>query len=122
MQPSPVSLDTSVLIWGIEQTATKGQRAMIPRATLLLEELDSRAVDIVITAPVVAEYLSGFGQTGPYHDFETTDLISAATGGLAYVFGDADRPPVRISSPQSFFLGAQHAAERRRRRRHRHRL
>ena len=59
---------------------------------------------------IVLVSLSAFGQDGPYRDFETTDLVSAALGGIVFVFGDADRPPVRINSPQAFFLGGQHAA------------
>lgn len=63
-----------------------------------------------ITPDIILASLSPFGQDGPYKDFETSDLVSSALGGLVFVFGDADRPPVRISSPQAFFIGAQHAA------------
>jgi len=63
-----------------------------------------------INPKIILVSLSAYGQTGPYRDFETTELISAATGGLVRVFGDADRPPVRISTPQSYYIGSQHAA------------
>lgn len=63
-----------------------------------------------ITPDIILASLTPFGQDGPYKDFETSDLVSAALGGLVFVFGDADRPPVRISSPQAYFIGAQHAA------------
>ena len=63
-----------------------------------------------ITPDIILVSLSPFGQDGPYKDFETSDLVSSALGGLVFVYGDADRPPVRISSPQAYFIGAQHAA------------
>ncbi|MCS7207257.1 MAG: CoA transferase [Dehalococcoidia bacterium] len=48
--------------------------------------------------------ITPFGQTGPYAHWKATDLTIQAMGGLAYVTGDADRPPVRISFPQAWVL------------------
>ncbi len=39
--------------------------------------------------------LSGFGQTGPYKDQAGFGAVGEAMGGLRYVTGFADRPPVR---------------------------
>ena len=60
--------------------------------------------DIILTS------ITPFGQSGPYAHYKVTDLVAVATGGMANVFGDADRPPVRISAPQAYYLGSQHAA------------
>ena len=60
--------------------------------------------DIILTS------ITPFGPDGPYAEYNATDLVAAAMGGMVWVFGDADRPPVRITAPQSCFLGAQHAA------------
>ena len=38
--------------------------------------------------------ISGFGQTGPYRDRTSYDRIGQAIGGLIYVTGEADQPPV----------------------------
>lgn len=46
--------------------------------------------------------ITPFGRTGPYKDYKTTDLTALAMGGLLYLTGDADRPPVRIGSPQAY--------------------
>ena len=46
--------------------------------------------------------ITPFGRTGPYKDYKATDLTSLAMGGLLYLTGDADRPPVRIGSPQAY--------------------
>jgi benzylsuccinate CoA-transferase BbsE subunit len=46
--------------------------------------------------------LSPFGQTGPYASYAGSDLIEFAMGGLMYLCGDPDRPPVRVSAEQSY--------------------
>ena len=38
--------------------------------------------------------ISGFGQTGPYRDRTSYDRIGQAIGGMIYVTGEADQPPV----------------------------
>ena len=40
--------------------------------------------------------LSGYGQTGPYRDRPGFGVIGESMGGLRYVTGYADRPPVRL--------------------------
>ena len=39
--------------------------------------------------------LSGFGQTGPYRDRPGFGVVGEAMGGMRYVTGYPDRPPVR---------------------------
>jgi crotonobetainyl-CoA:carnitine CoA-transferase CaiB-like acyl-CoA transferase len=43
-----------------------------------------------------------FGQTGPYRDFKSSDLVASAMGGLISSIGDADRAPVRFSLEQTW--------------------
>ena len=59
---------------------------------------------------VVLTRVSPFGQDGPYARFAASDLILAAIGGAAWMAGDADRAPVRISTPQYFLHAAAEAA------------
>src|SRR5258708_24442305 len=40
--------------------------------------------------------LSGYGQTGPYRERAGFGAIGEAMGGLRYVTGHPDRPPVRV--------------------------
>jgi formyl-CoA transferase len=40
--------------------------------------------------------LSGYGQTGPYRDRPGFGTVAEAMGGMRYVTGYADRPPVRM--------------------------
>jgi crotonobetainyl-CoA:carnitine CoA-transferase CaiB-like acyl-CoA transferase len=59
---------------------------------------------------VILTSITPFGQSGPYAQYKVTDLVAVSMGGMAYLWGDEDRAPVRISAPQAYFLGAQHAA------------
>ncbi len=48
-----------------------------------------------LNAGLIVSTVSGFGQHGPYAHRLAFDRIAAAMGGLLYLNGDADRPPVR---------------------------
>ena len=60
--------------------------------------------DIILTS------ITPFGQSGPYSNFQASDLVCWAMGGFAYLTGDSDRPPVQVSFPQAFLAGASEAA------------
>ncbi len=53
--------------------------------------------------------ITPFGQTGPYKDRRGSDIVCMAEGGLMYITGDADRPPLRMGGDQSYFLAGIHA-------------
>ncbi|GAG36557.1 unnamed protein product, partial [marine sediment metagenome] len=59
-----------------------------------------------INPGVIMVSISPFGQTGPYKDYKAPDIVAWATGGVEYVVGDADRPPVRISHHSQAHLHA----------------
>jgi crotonobetainyl-CoA:carnitine CoA-transferase CaiB-like acyl-CoA transferase len=54
--------------------------------------------------------ITPFGQTGPYEDFKATDIVIMALGGMVFVTGDPDRPPVRLSYPIAYLLASADAA------------
>jgi len=54
--------------------------------------------------------ITPFGQDGPYAGYAATDLTLAALSGQMAVYGDADRPPVRISVPQAWLHAAAESA------------
>ncbi len=60
--------------------------------------------DIIMTS------ITPFGTKGPYKDYEASDLTLWALSGLLYICGDPDRPPVRISFPQSYLHAGVDAA------------
>ena len=59
---------------------------------------------------VVLVRISGFGQTGPYRERAGYGNIAEAMGGLRYVTGYPDRPPVRMGVSLGDALAAQQAA------------
>ncbi|MBU1156023.1 MAG: CoA transferase [Proteobacteria bacterium] len=59
---------------------------------------------------LVMASITAFGEDGPYRDFVASDLVIWALSGLLYICGDTDRPPVRISLPQSWLHAGADAA------------
>lgn len=59
---------------------------------------------------VVHVAITPFGQDGPYARHATTDLTLAAMGGMMALNGDRDRPPVRITVPQTWYHAAAESA------------
>jgi crotonobetainyl-CoA:carnitine CoA-transferase CaiB-like acyl-CoA transferase len=59
---------------------------------------------------IVFVRISGFGQTGPYRERAGYGNVGESMGGLRYVTGFPDRPPVRIGVSIGDALAAQQAA------------
>jgi crotonobetainyl-CoA:carnitine CoA-transferase CaiB-like acyl-CoA transferase len=59
---------------------------------------------------IIMVSITPFGQTGPYKDFKTSDIVAWAMGGQMYLLGDEDRPPVRISHHSQAYLHASSEA------------
>jgi len=59
---------------------------------------------------IILTSISPFGQTGPYKDYKASDIVLWAMGGIMYLCGDSDRPPVQVSFPQAYLNGAAEAA------------
>lgn len=54
--------------------------------------------------------ITGFGQTGPYRDYKTCDMVGFAMGGLMYLTGDPKSPPVQAGGYQVYYTGSMFAA------------
>ena len=54
--------------------------------------------------------ISNFGQTGPYRDYEATDIVEYALGGLMYIFGLNEREPLKHSMNQAQYKAGVNAA------------
>ena len=59
---------------------------------------------------IVMASVTPFGQTGPWKDYKSTDLIALAASGFMQITGEPDGPPMRQGNEQSHFPGAQFAA------------
>jgi len=62
-----------------------------------LKELNPRLIMTSIT---------NFGQTGPYRDYESSDLVASALGGQMYVCGDSDTPPLKPYGGQAYLVAS----------------
>jgi len=64
----------------------------------------------LINRRIILVSITGFGQSGPYRDFNVTDIIAMALGGHMYMTGDPDRPPVRCTFGQAYLNASVEAA------------
>jgi len=63
-----------------------------------------------INPRLIMTSITPFGQTGPYREFKSSDLVAMSMGGFTYLTGDPERPPVRISLPQAYLHAGADAA------------
>jgi len=72
--------------------------------------MDKRGIgfsDLIKENPqLVFTSISPFGRTGPYANYSASDLVISALSGMMHVTGDKDRPPVRVSVPQTYLHGS----------------
>jgi len=54
--------------------------------------------------------ITPFGQDGPKAHYADSDLIIMAAGGPLILYGDEDRPPIRMSVPQAYLHACTDAA------------
>ncbi len=59
---------------------------------------------------IILTSITPFGQTGPYKDYQGSDLVIMGMSGQLYLTGDADRPPVNIAIPQACMHAGADAA------------
>lgn len=63
-----------------------------------------------VNSKLVHTAITPFGSTGPYRDFPTSDMVSAALGGFLYLAGTGNDKPVRAPDNQSFRMADANAA------------
>ena len=68
------------------------------------EELGELKPNIIMTS------ITPFGQTGPYVHYKVTDIMGVALSGMMWMYGEADRAPVRIPAPQFYTQGGLQGA------------
>src|SRR5262245_22406218 len=62
---------------------------MLAQLGLGYEELKRLNPRLVLTS------ISPFGQTGPYRDYRSSDTVAEALGGMIYINGAPEEPPLR---------------------------
>ena len=93
---------------------------LVKKADVVLESFDLGYLEKIglgyealkaINPRIVLTSITPFGQTGPYSEYKGTDMVVWALGGLMNFCGDADRPPLQVSLPQSYIAASTYAAE-----------
>jgi benzylsuccinate CoA-transferase BbsE subunit len=94
-------------------------RRLAATADLVLETFPPGHLDALGVGPqslrrahpgLVVTSITGFGQTGPYSGYRSSDLVAAALGGAMYVTGAAEDPPVRLAGYQACVTASTCAA------------
>jgi crotonobetainyl-CoA:carnitine CoA-transferase CaiB-like acyl-CoA transferase len=63
-----------------------------------------------INSRLILTSITPFGQTGPYSAFKASDIEIMALSGCMSLTGDPDRPPLRVTFPQSCGWTGSYAA------------
>ncbi len=94
-------------------------RRLVPGADFLIESFAPGFLEgmglgyealAAINPRLIMTSITPFGQSGPYRDYRSCDLVSMALSGYLYLAGDPDRPPTRISCPQAYLHAGMAAA------------
>jgi crotonobetainyl-CoA:carnitine CoA-transferase CaiB-like acyl-CoA transferase len=59
---------------------------------------------------VIMSSITGFGQDGPYSQYNSPDIVNFSSGGLTYISGAAEEPPVVAPCEQSYLASSIIAA------------
>ena len=57
---------------------------------------------------LVMTSITGFGQDGPYRDYQATSIVEYALSGHVYITGEPDREPLQGPGPQPEYQGGLH--------------
>lgn len=98
-QPSARAILRRLYAWAdvVFEDAAPGWLADRDLGYAALERVNPRAVMVSVTP---------FGQYGPYRDYEATDLVALAMGGLLYISGEPGREPLKLGGhPSEYFAG-----------------
>ncbi len=59
---------------------------------------------------IVLTSITAFGQTGPYRNWKTADIVANALSGVMHVTGEADDAPVTLAGTQAYYMASTCAA------------
>ena len=92
-------------------------KRLVERADILVESFAPGTMEQLglgypvlekINRGLIMASITPFGQTGPYKDYKSEDLITFAMGGIMSMVGDPDRAPVKLPGTVTrYFAGVQ---------------
>jgi crotonobetainyl-CoA:carnitine CoA-transferase CaiB-like acyl-CoA transferase len=80
-----------------------------PPGYLQKQELDYGSLSGLNPRLIMAS-ITHFGQTGPWRQARSSELVSSALGGQVFVCGDRDGPPLKPFGPQAYYTACLFAA------------
>ena len=80
-----------------------------PPGYLERRELDYESLN-KINSRLILVSVTGFGQSGPYRQYKSCDIIASAMGGQMWVCGAPDTPPLKPYGEQSYYVTSLFAA------------
>jgi benzylsuccinate CoA-transferase BbsE subunit len=92
---------------------------LVKKADVVIESFDPGYMDKLglgystlsqINPQLVMTSITGFGQEGPYKEYNSCDLTVNALSGVMYITGDSDRAPLVSSYPHAFLFPSMEAA------------
>jgi benzylsuccinate CoA-transferase BbsE subunit len=106
---------TSIVLDDTIEDGRAALRDLVSTAQVVVYDADERRgwmVPLLNAVPGdrVVTVLSWFGLTGPYADYAGCDLVAQALGGIAYLSGTDEGPPLRIGGGQSAIVASIYAA------------
>ncbi|MFC2005378.1 CaiB/BaiF CoA transferase family protein [Chloroflexota bacterium] len=63
-----------------------------------------------INPRLVMASITNFGQSGPYRDYKSCDMVASALGGQTYVTGEPQLPPLKPFGNQAYYSACLFAA------------
>jgi crotonobetainyl-CoA:carnitine CoA-transferase CaiB-like acyl-CoA transferase len=94
-------------------------RKLVQKADFVIESFPPGYLDKIglgyselskIKSNIIMASITPFGQTGPYRDYLTSDIVTMGMSGILYQTGDTDQPPLHMSLPQACMLAGADAA------------
>ncbi len=94
-------------------------KKLIPAADIVVETFAPGYLDSIglgypileqLNPKIILVSITGFGQTGPYKEFEASDIVGLATGGLLYTMGFPEDPPTSLGASQGYHMASANAA------------
>ncbi|MDD4859204.1 MAG: CaiB/BaiF CoA-transferase family protein [Dehalococcoidales bacterium] len=64
----------------------------------------------LVNPRLIMASITGFGQSGPYRNYKSSDLIISALSGRMSVCGDAESPPLKPFGSQAYYTASLFAA------------
>ena len=92
---------------------------LVEKADIVVENLGPRVMAGLgldyqalakINPSLIMTSISYFGQSGPYRDYQGSDIIAQAMGGLMQLTGEPEREPLKLPGSQAEFQAGLNAA------------